>query len=560
MSNVNSVNTSNTIEAAIRQEKILTRHHKSGVKYERVTTEVIANAQDLGTPEVAPPDADKSTQSAQTTVPAATIEPVKKKKEATPSLLWAEHLLSGKMGDWAADHESGYPLTYLWNNIHWELVDESKGRAKAATWLQKAVRTAAKASTAADAWRYSEMLLQAKSPLAKRIGSEVIMPVLNAYLMVMPDTSIKVLKPDKRFGLTYAAQTKVTTPVGACHQPKAVPANSKFGKFLSASLPEADIRALVQEQCALTFMPGPKHMAAWWVGDGRNGKGVLAKLLQKFHFKTACLSLKKLDNEFHLEVLPGASFILIDEVPKGAWCEETFKSLQSGDAVSINRKNKPALSAFSNSAKTIILSNANPFVRDTSNGVHERLCVVRWTAVIPEDQRIDRLEQAIFEEEGHIVLDWLLQGIQRIVKRGRFMPEAERPTAVQSMKKSVRFDNDSVGAWAQDSGATYNPNCKHAKEEIYEAYEKYCQEEGKHILEPQAFWRSVWSMSPFALAKPEEGVRGPSCMFRGAQKRALLIALTREEDALKQISAPKVERNDEFLLALESAFGGPNVH
>ena len=451
-------------------------------------------------------------------------------KDSTPALVWSQCLLNGEMGKWAASGAEN-SLVYKWNDCFWELISQSKGRSIVTKWLSENFQGSAKTSVVKDAWEFGEMTLMGECPLPKRpFSKDIIIPVQNAYIRVASGTGdITVSAPDPTFGLTYAVQTTVLTPHGQSHTAKSVPSDSMFGKFLNSSLPDPNIQALVQEQCALTFIPGAQHMAAWWVGQGRNGKGMMTKLLSLFHSRVAVLNLHKLDNDFYLENLVGASLLLVQEVGKGKWSEETFKSLCAGDSYCITRKHKSALPDYMNEGKFIICSNDPPFVQDTTLGVHERLCAVNWDCVIPVEDRIAQLDQIIFNEEGHIVLDWLLEGVQRIAKRGRFIPIEQRPQSVQNLRADVRFDNDCVGAWIVGDGIHYNAKCKHSKEEVYIQYEEWCHSEARKVLDPHVFWRLLWAKPEFSKAKPPLDGRGPTCMYQGVQKRAIHIALSQKE-------------------------------
>lgn len=422
----------------------------------------------------------------------------KKKPEPTVAHLWVKHMQSGLEGSYAVNQGAfGAPIMYRWNDVHWEEVSPDRLKIQVGSWIDKRFPHRATTSAVNDAVNYAFVRFGELSPLPQPTKMH-IMPVSNAYLVIEEDASIRVEKPDRALGLTHAAKVSVKTPVGQKHIPQSVPEHSLFGQFLACSLPDEGERALIQEQCAMTFLPYSLHKAIWWYGEGRNGKGVLSKLLQKFHARVATASLTKLDDAFGIEQLVGCSLIVVDEAPKGTWCEEIFKSLVSGDPVHVNRKMEKAV-LYYNHASILITSNPAPFIRDNSNGVHERLQVVKWTVVVPEDKRIHDLDQKIFEQEGHIVLDWLLEGLQRIVRRGGLMRDHEMPESVRRTKKQLRTANDSVGAWIEDYGVQYDAHTQNpmTKDDVYEAFVEWCQEDGRKVLEANVFWRELSARHAF---------------------------------------------------------------
>lgn len=418
-------------------------------------------------------------------------EQTKKKAEQVNVVAeWTESVLAGKQGKWAAEYDRSLSIVYKWNGNFWNEVFKPEGEAIVAEWLAKHHPKRQSPTVVRQAHDFAEMRLRSYCPLPKQTKRCVI-PLTGAYCEVKEDGSIIMMDPDPSLGMKYAVNCKVAHR--GAYTPKPVPTDSRFYKFLSTVQPNEQERALVQEQCAMSLIPGRKNNCAWWFGDGRNGKGTVAELLSRFHYKRGNFNLHKLDDEFHLEPGYGASLWVCDEVEKGKWAESAFKTFISGNGMTVGRKHVSNVANYHNEGYAIIMSNPKPFYTDTSHGVAERIVAVEWTVQVPEKERQKMLDEIIFEEEGEIVLDWLLEGVQRIRRRGgNLMPLSERPEAVRALRAELDLENDVVGAWLADTGASVSAQHTHTKQEIYEAFSTWAKQDGKPVLEPVVFWRNFW--------------------------------------------------------------------
>lgn len=167
----------------------------------------------------------------------------------------------------------------------------------------------------------------------------------------------------------------------------------------------------------------------------------------------------------------------------------------SGNGVNVNRKHEKALLSYHSKAKWIITSNPPPFVRDKSDGVWRRLCPVKWSVIVPEDQRKENYQSELLAKEGLAILDWMLEGARRVVQRGRFMPEHERPEAVREAKSYAQTNCDSVLAWITENNVHVEADLEKGRWKTQnKIYEHYCEAtEAAHrtVLDKTPFWRAV---------------------------------------------------------------------
>lgn len=432
--------------------------------------------------------------------------PVKKfkPKEHTVDKIFADLVLaaptSGFIGPWMvrAEHTADAGCAYRWGEHCWEFVHGEEGRSMAAKWLDKAHPDRASSDKAKQAWNFACDRLRQEKPFTEGDYRHMnIIPTLSGYLSLLDDGTIEVLKADPIYGVDYVIEAKLSHEgINSYYQPQPVPPESLFGRFLAASLPDLGIRDVVQELCAQTLLPANFGVAAWFFGQGANGKGVLMEVIDAIHRQSCRLRLDHLAEKFALEPLIGASLVLVDEVANGKFDEELFKTLITGNGVDVDRKWDKPLRSYHPRAKWIISANTIPHIRDKSDGVWRRIVFIPWQVQIAECDRTPDLDKQIIKKELHIVLDWLLLGAVRIVKRGRFLSESEMPPIIQSQKQIMRLESDSVRAWIDEEGIHHAPAVWTANDEIYTSYTDWCEAAQRTPLGVEMFWKSIRNRFP----------------------------------------------------------------
>ncbi len=429
----------------------------------------------------------------------------RKNKPKPPSLecIYARHMTSGKTGKWACQAgDAAGAVIHKWNNTYWQAINNEVGGVMASDWLEHHSSHAANANKSQKCWDYAAMRLRRLNPLPKLDCKRAIVPCADAYIEVLKN-GFQVLAADPALGMTHAVKIASGGKVGRPYFRQVLTADSMFAKFLARAQPDPAVRALLQEQCGMTLLPGNYSQAAWWYGAAGSGKSTLAELVEAMHRQSVRLNLETLGDRFSLEPLVGASLILVDEVECEKWAEGRFKTLVSGNGIGIDRKNEKALASYHSRAKWLITSNSAPFVRDKSDGVWRRLVVVNWSVVVPEKERQSDFHQILLEKEGKMILDWMLEGARRIVERGHTLPDHELPEEARKAKQRARNNCDSVRAWAHEMRVCYASEQWTPLGEVYKHYEAWCSTQGflmNEMLTPRQFWRG---MAEAGLVKPD---------------------------------------------------------
>lgn len=422
--------------------------------------------------------------------------PAAAKKEKPPSvaLRFANHILSQKNELWGGRVEEGGTLVHKWNGSHYAYIPDSDGMTMANKWLTEHAPDQATKKAEEQAWKFLESHFRWRCPIPTPDPDKVVIPCCNAYIHINDEGDISVRSPSPAFGLTHSLNIALGKP-GQAYQPVRFKETSKFKAFIDGAVSSSAMHDFLQEQCAMLLLPQNYQLAVWWWGEGGTGKSTLAELMCLYQSNPARPNLHTLDKGFGTEVILGASLLVTNEVATGKWCEETWKSIVAQDGMSIERKNISTIKTYRNRAKWLICSNDAPFVVDKTNGVWRRMTILKWTNVVPEEQKKKDYYMEMFREEGDAILCWILEGAQRLVKRGRFLPENQWPEEAIAMKEEVKTVSNNIKMWMKDEKVSKSEGFQD-KAVIYQRYLDFCQLFQTIPVDTSIFWRSMSSYIP----------------------------------------------------------------
>ena len=365
-------------------------------------------------------------------------------------------------------------LLYQWTGTHWAPIDEEEAEREAYAWLVGQDPAWASAENARKAVRAACLF----SPRLPKLTDEVVVPTRSGYVHL--EGAALSLKPaDLALGLTHCLD---------CHYAPSDAPPVRFMAFLERALPDPQVRARVQEYIGYTLLADARYQRAqFWLGEGANGKGVLANIVQALHGRIAAMALDQLAG-FHLSVLVGASLVYVDEVPRKPIDEQRLKSMIAGERIPVDRKYREPLSIHVR-GKWLVLGNHLPAITDHSTGFWRRWDVVPFSVTIPERERDPLLANTIIRDELSGVLNWALEGLVRLQTRGAFDPVM--PAAMQAMLHEAKADTNSVVAWIDDLGVALQVACDTPKERVFEHYRTWCANNAMHEVSAVQFWKRV---------------------------------------------------------------------
>lgn len=372
-------------------------------------------------------------------------------------------------------------MLYHWVGTHWVPVDDTEATSAAYHWLVLHHPDHVTPKNAESAVKAAKMFLPSvPDPRGIR---DVVLPCRNGYVH-LPRTGggIPTLElADPELGVQHVLSVD--------YDPLAVAA-PQFEQFLARALPWQDVRERVQEYIGYTLLPDSRYQRAQlWLGDGANGKGVLANIVQELHGAVAAVRLDDLAG-FKLSGLIGASLVYCDEVPKGRIDEQLIKSLVAGEKVNVERKYENPMSMRIH-GKWLVLGNHIPVITDHSTGFWRRWDIVPFGATVPESERDPMLVEKIVRGELPAVLNWAIAGLQRLLLRNGFMTSL--PVSMQAMLQNAKTEANSVLAWIQDIELTTIPDGESPmrKTRLYASYRDWCANNGMQGFSSMKWWQQI---------------------------------------------------------------------
>lgn len=190
--------------------------------------------------------------------------------------------------------------------------------------------------------------------------------------------------------------------------------------------PEA--HAMLQEWIGYCLLPDTlqqKILAI--IGLPRSGKSTIARVVTELlgRGNVASPAIHSLSGQFGLWGLLGKSLAIIPDATLPKPCpalEELLKSISGEDSVDIQRKGMSPLVGIRLPTRLMLLANEPPAFHDPSGALERRLIVLRTEQSFYGREDIHLTKKLIGELPG--ILNWAIEGLKRLWKRGRF---ADKP-------------------------------------------------------------------------------------------------------------------------------------
>lgn len=178
-----------------------------------------------------------------------------------------------------------------------------------------------------------------------------------------------------------------------------------------------------------------QHKALLLLGESRSGKSTILQTLRYVVGVNNCSSvpIKYIANPQHTPMLINKLVNIDTDVSaKAAEFEAEFKTITSGEPVQTNQKYVSAFD-FVPYCKIVMAANIFPKITDHSSAFYNRLILIPCDRVFsPEEQNRDLPKQLMGELSG--VLNWAIEGLKRLVDRGKFEELDFMRDAVQELE------------------------------------------------------------------------------------------------------------------------------
>jgi putative DNA primase/helicase len=214
--------------------------------------------------------------------------------------------------------------------------------------------------------------------------------------------------------------------------------------------------------------------AVWLKGDPGGGKSTFLEGLQvMLGERCGTLGIANIErSRFGLAGIIGKTLLIASDQPGGyITASNILNNLISGERVPVERKHKDVVDVTPR-AKICWSMNSLPNVKGGGNsGLFRRVEVVECETV-PEGKRDPAVKEQVKKEAAGI-LNWAIEGLQRLRERGRFDP----PTSVTKATKKFQERNDKPALFLK-ARLIRGPERKVKASELYKAYKVWCDENG----------------------------------------------------------------------------------
>jgi len=185
-----------------------------------------------------------------------------------------------------------------------------------------------------------------------------------------------------------------------------------------------DEKGILQEWFGYCLLPNTlqqKILAI--IGPPRSGKSTIARVLTELlgRRNVASPSIRSLSGSFGLWGMLDKMLAIIPDATLPNPCpalEELLKSISGEDSVDIHRKGMAPLTGIRLSTRLMLLANELPAFHDPSGALERRLIVLKTERSFYGREDIHLTNKLLEELPG--ILNWAIEGLMRLWKRGHF--------------------------------------------------------------------------------------------------------------------------------------------
>lgn len=230
----------------------------------------------------------------------------------------------------------------------------------------------------------------------------------------------------------------------------------------------------LQEFAGYSLTPSTKHeIAIWLQGIPGSGKStILEGFKAMLGSRSAKLGLTDIErSKFALCNLPGKTLIYSAEQPESfITASYIVNEIISGETITIERKYYDAMDIIP-IAKIIWAMNDLPRVSSANDGIMRRVKVIKFPPLSENEKSVELKE--LVKTEGPGILNWALEGLDRLLARGKF----EIPSVVEDATKDFQENNDIPKMFLDDIGARIDLKdsfCRTQSQYLYDEYKDWC--------------------------------------------------------------------------------------
>jgi putative DNA primase/helicase len=259
-----------------------------------------------------------------------------------------------------------------------------------------------------------------------------------------------------------------------------------FQRYLDVSLPDKVAQNVLAEYIGYVFAPNLKlEKALILYGSGANGKSVFFDIISAL-LGTQNVSSYSIDtlceqNGYYRAMIANKLINYSSEIGKRFEVDK-FKQLCSGEPVEARL---PYGEPFQIRNYARLVFNANQLPKDTeqTNAYFRRFLIIPFSVTIPPEQQDIELSKKIIDNELSGVFNWVLCGLDRIIKQKGF----SKCDAAERELEQYRRESDSVEMFVEENEYQKSVNNSKQLKDLYSEYRNYCFDVGNRTCSLKTF-------------------------------------------------------------------------
>jgi len=256
-------------------------------------------------------------------------------------------------------------------------------------------------------------------------------------------------------------------------------------EFLDHVLPDPSSQAVLAEAIAYAFSQLKLEKVVVFYGSGANGKSVALDVIQALlgNENVTNFSFKNLDHPYYRAKIANKLLNISSEATVGISPDE-FKKLASGEPIDArNVYEEPVI--VRRYAKLMFSSNELPIDVEYTDAYFRRYLIIPFTVTVPKENRDPNLAKRIIATELPGILNWVLEGLDRLNDNKAFSP---CPAADKELER-YQLETNSVALFCEEQG--YIPSTDETQRmklvDLHSKYRQFCITNGFRAVSTRKF-------------------------------------------------------------------------
>jgi putative DNA primase/helicase len=273
----------------------------------------------------------------------------------------------------------------------------------------------------------------------------------------------------------------------------------QFEAFLNRVLPDIERQNVLAEFLSFVFVPTSIlkiEKALLLYGTGANGKSVffdiVCALLGEQNVSNYGLESLMDENGYYRAKIADKLLNYVSELKsniRNGDDNNKLKTLFSGEAIEARL---PYGEPFTIKDYSKFIFNCNELPKNTehTNAYFRRFLIINFDQTIPENEQDKELSNKIVETELSGVFNWVLSGLDRLLKQRNF----SECKAVNEARKQYELESDSVNQFLVDNGYIASSTSHTLLKDLYNEYKVFCIEDGFRPVNKKNFTKRLEKM------------------------------------------------------------------